>query len=292
MCFPRNLFLAFAFSVVVFCFSARLSAQVNTSSSLFIATTDAEGAATAPSSPAGARDETRFSRIALGGGISPLGISAEMTTNLNERLNLRASGSFFSQGIQFNSNGFSTTANLKLASTRTSIDIYPFRSGFRISPGVMIYNQNRVTAADTIAGGSSFTLNDDTFYSARPNTVTGATPVNGTALLNLHSTRPAFTLTGGWGNALMRRGHWSFPVEVGVAFVGAPKLDVNLRGWACHDQAQTECTDIANPNNAIAVQVQNDLKAEVSKWTGDLEPLKTYPIVSAGVSYSFRTGRR
>jgi len=269
-----------------------LSAQVDPSSSMFGAANDAEGVATAPNVPAGVSDSKPFSRIAFGGGVSPLGVSAEVTSNLIPRLNLRASGSFFSQGIQFNSNGFQATANLKLASTRTSIDIYPFRVGFRISPGVMLYNQNRVTASDTIAGGSSFTLNDDTFYSANANSATGATPVNGTALLNLHATRPAFTMTGGWGNAVGRRGHWSFPVEVGVAFVGAPKLAVNLRGWACHDQAQTECTDIANPSNSIAMQVQSDLHAEVEKWTSDLEPLKTYPIVSAGVSYSFHTGRR
>lgn len=280
--------LVFASLVVISSSSNLLQAQVEPSSDMFGAN---ESVATAPSSP-GVLDSKPFSRIAFGGGVSPLGISAEVTTNLQPRLNLRASGSFFNKGIQFNSNGFQTTANLKLASTRTSIDIYPFRVGFRISPGVMFYNQNRVTASDTIAGGSSFTLNGDTFYSANPNSATGATPVNGTALLNLHSARPAFTLTGGWGNEVMRRGHWSFPVEVGVAFTGAPKVNVNLRGWACEDQAQTQCTDIANPNNSIALQVQSDLNAEVSKWVSDLEPLKTYPIVSAGVSYSFRTGRR
>ncbi|HEY1578520.1 MAG TPA: hypothetical protein VGF82_15750 [Terracidiphilus sp.] len=279
----------FALLAIVSGFSNLLFAQVDPSSSMYGGN---EGVATAPNTQASINDSRAFSRIAFGARISPLGIGAEVTTNLNPRINLRASGSFFSQGIQFNSNGFQTTANLKLASTRTSIDVYPFRAGFRISPGAMFYNQNRVTASDTIAGGSSFTLNGDTFYSATANQATGATPVNGTALLNLHATRPAFTLTGGWGNEVVRRGHWSFPVEVGVGFVGAPKLDVNLRGWACHDQAQTECTDIANPNNSIAVQVQSDLNAEVSKWTSDLEPLKTYPIVSAGVSYSFRTGRR
>ena len=155
----------------------------------------------------------------------------------------------------------------------------------------MLYNQNRITATDTLAGGTSFTLNDDTFYSANANAATGATPVNGSALLNLHATRPAFTITGGWGNPLARNGHWSFPVEVGVALVGAPALNVKLAGWACHDQAQTQCTDISNLNNPIAVQVQNDLQAEIGKWTQDLDPLKTYPIINAGVTYSFHTGR-
>jgi hypothetical protein len=38
--------------------------------------------------------------------------------------------------------------------------------------------------------------------------------------------------------------------------------------------------------------VQNDLHAEINIWTQDLEPLKTYPIVQAGVTYRFNTGRR
>jgi hypothetical protein len=232
-----------------------------------------------------------FSRFAVSAAVSPLGIGAEVTTNLNAHMNLRASGSVFSYTTTFSTNGFAANAQLKLASTRASIDLYPFHRGFRISPGVMFYNQNRVNASDTVSSGTSFTLNGDTFYSANVNPSTGATPVNGTALFNLHATHPAFTITGGWGNPLAKNGHWTFPVEVGVGLIGAPTLNVNLKGWACYDQAQTQCTNIADPNDPIAVQVQSDLHSQVSKWNQDLEPLKTYPIISGGVAYSFNIGR-
>jgi hypothetical protein len=245
-----------------------------------------------PSSPYQSSQLAQFSRLAISGGISPMGIDAGVSTNLSPHLNLRLTGSLFNHSIQFNSDGFDATARLRLASARASLDVYPFHKGFRLSPGFLFYNQNRVTAADTITSGSSFTLNDDTFYSAHVNPITGAKPVSGIALLNLHAIRPAFTLTGGWGNPLSGGGHWSFPVEVGVAFVGAPKVDVSLRGWACRDRAETQCADIANPGDPIAIQVQTDLHKQVDKWTEDLNPLRTYPIVSAGVSYSFRLGRR
>ena len=39
--------------------------------------------------------------------------------------------------------------------------------------------------------------------------------------------------------------------------------------------------------NPIAVAIQSNLTAQEAKWTSDLNPLKTYPIVSGGVSYSF-----
>lgn len=271
----------------VICFTFLLTtammAQSIASSNLV---SDDGGIAVSPVSSATTPYFHPFSRFGIGGTLSPLGIGAEFTTNVNPHLNLRATGSFFGYTTTFGTNGFAANAQLKLASARTSLDVYPFHSGFRISPGVMFYNQNRIMVADTVAPGASFTLNDDTFYSANANSATGATPVNGTAFLNLHATRPAFAITGGWGNPVAR-GHWSFPFEVGVGFLGTPALSAKLNGWACYDQAQTQCMNLADLNNPIAAQVQNDLQVQLGKWNQDLEPLKTYPIVSAGVAYSF-----
>jgi hypothetical protein len=105
--------------------------------------------------------------------------------------------------------------------------------------------------------------------------------------LGLNTNKTAFTATAGWGNMARGNGHWSVPVEVGAAFIGAPTVKVNLAGWACYDQAQTECTDISNPTNPIAIAIQSNLTAQVAKWTSDMNPLKTYPIVSVGLAYSF-----
>lgn len=239
-----------------------------------------EGAIVSPSSPVGYAPTGPFSRFAVGANFSPLGIGATLTSNINPHLNLRADASLFSYSTTFNTNGFNASGSLKLASSRLSLDMYPFHRGFRISPGVMFYNQNRLTANDTVASGTTFTLNGDTFYSANANSVTGATPISGTALLNLHTSRPAFTITGGWGNPMAHSGHWTFPFEAGVGFVGAPSLTANLTGWACYDQAQTQCTNVSNLNDPIAVQIQGDLQSQISKWTQDLNPLKTYPIIS------------
>ncbi len=295
MCSPKLLLIRPFLLLFLLSFACLngLAAQSPGSFSFDSRTDEGRGGVTAtPASPVGPSFGQPLSKVAVGADASTLGIGIDLTTNLNRHLNLRASGSFFDQPAHFTTNGFHADAQIKLASTRASLDIYPFRNGFRISPGVMLYNQNRVTASDAIAGGTSFTLNGDTFYSANANAATGAEPVNGSALLNLHATHPAFTITGGWGNPLARNGHLSFPVEVGVALVGAPALNVNLAGWACHDQAQTECTNISNLNNPIAVQIQNDLQAEIGKWKQDLDPLKTYPIVKAGVTYSFNVGGR
>jgi hypothetical protein len=229
-----------------------------------------------------------FSRLSLGFGVSPLGPQVQLTTNLASHLNLRATGSGMGYTTSFNTNGFDANARLNLASAGLSADIYPFRAGFRISPGILVLNNNRVSGSGVAAGGTSITLNDTTYYSANANSVTGATPLIATADLGLHSNRPAFTLTTGWGNTIPRKGgHWSFPFEVGAAFIGAPSIKMNLTGWVCQDQAQTDCSDVTSTTNSVAEDVQTNLNAQIAKWQSDLEPLKYYPILSFGVSYSF-----
>jgi hypothetical protein len=228
-----------------------------------------------------------FSRFGFGVGISPLGIGLQTATNINDHFNVRGTGNFFNYATSFTTNGFTANASLSLASAGAALDYYPFHKGFRLSPGVLFYNGNKLTASDTVAGGTSFTLNGNTFYSANANAATGATPANGSATLGLNTTKPAFTMTTGWGNMVPRTGwHLSFPFEIGAAFTGAPSLNANLAGWACYDQAQTECTNLSS-NNPIAVEVQNDLHAQLAKWNSDLNVLKTYPILSVGVAYSF-----
>jgi hypothetical protein len=227
-----------------------------------------------------------FTRMALGIGVSPLGPSVQLTTSLAPHLNLRATGSGIKYNTTFNTNGFDAKAKLNLASAGIAADIYPFHTGFRLSPGLLVFNNNRIGATALAAGGTEITLNDQSFYSATANTTTGATPLNVDATLGLRTNRPAFTMTAGWGNTIPRNGHWSFPFEAGVAFIGQPSVKVNLTGWACSDQTQTDCSDVTG-TSTMATEVQSDLAAQITRWQNDLDPLKTYPIVSFGIVYSF-----
>jgi hypothetical protein len=107
--------------------------------------------------------------------------------------------------------------------------------------------------------------------------------VAGTGTFGLHSQTPAFTMTTGWGNVIPRNGgHFSFPVEVGVAFIGSPAVNVALTsGQACNAQGQN-CVNVATDPT-----LQANLQAQITKYKSNLDPLKTYPIVSFGVAYSF-----
>lgn len=287
--------IAFLFGLLMLAAPALLTAQTQAySSSLGLPEllpaegypTGAAGQMAAPRAGS-SQSATPFSRVGFGAGISPLGIQLQAATNLSGHFNVRGTGSFFNYSDNFTTNGINATAKLNLASAGAAVDVYPFHVGWRISPGVLFYNQNQVTATTDVTAGTSFTLNGQTYYSANANSATGATPVTGTGTLGLNTTKPAFTITTGWSNMARGNGHWSFPFEIGAAFIGAPSVKVNLTGWACYDQAQTECTNISDPTNPIAIAIQSNLTAQVAKWTSDLNPLKTYPIISGGVAYSF-----
>ncbi|HUD12717.1 MAG TPA: hypothetical protein VMQ56_03590 [Terracidiphilus sp.] len=286
-----TLFLTIALLAAPVVLMAQSPSFSSSSSSLVAAEPVPDGGAGQTASPfltsTGSSSASPLSRVGFGAGISPLGIQLEAATNLSNHFNLRGTGNFFNYSANFTTDGINATAKLNLASARASVDVYPFRRGWRISPGLMFINQNQITAATNVAAGTSFTLNGTTYYSANANSATGATPVTGSGILGLNTNKPAFTVTTGWGNMVRSSGHWSFPFEIGAAFIGAPSVNVNLTGWACYDQAQTECTNIANPNNPIAVAIQSNLTAQEAKWASDLKPLNTFPIVSGGVAYSF-----
>jgi hypothetical protein len=288
--FPRVLSIASLAAPLVFAlpFSASLLAQSSSLSQNLVAADPGEGsggsqtvlaarvaASPVPSGP--------FSRIAVGGGISPLGVNLTTVTNLDRYVNLRADGNVLKlteNGIS--TNGFTVDANLNLASARVSVDVYPFPNhGLRFSPGVLLYNGNRANATFTVQGGTNFTLNGYDYYASSTN------PVKGIGNLGLNSRKPAFTITTGWGNELPHNGkHWSFPVEVGVALAGAPSLNIALTSGQVCDAQGENCVNVATDPD-----VQSNLRAQIVKYKNDLDPLKTFPIVSAGVSYNFHLRR-
>ncbi len=276
-----------ATSAVALCAGVALFAQSSSSSLKMIdSAAAAEGAGggagihSMKTLPPKSRSTKPFSAIAFGGGVSPLGVNMQIATNLNRHMNLRTSGNLLNYTISnFTTNGFTVGGKLNLASASSSVDLYPFANhGFRLSPGVMFYNQNAVSANFNVASGKSFTLNNQTYYSSASN------PVTGLGNLGLHTQKTAFTATTGWGNMIPRKGgHWSFPVELGAAFIGDPSLKMTLAGTAC-DQTGVYCKNVGTDPT-----IQANLTAQVAKYTKNLNPLKTYPIASFGLAYSFTT---
>jgi hypothetical protein len=146
----------------------------------------------------------------------------------------------------------------------------------------MFFNGKQISAATIIAPGTSFNLGSATYYSSNAN------PVNGTAILGLHTFKPAPMASFGFGRFIPRSNrHWSFPAEFGVIYMGAPTLTVTTAGDVCTDKAQTKCSDIGDPNNPVAIDFNTNLQTKLAQWRKDLNRVQFYPIFSYSVVYSF-----
>jgi hypothetical protein len=204
---------------------------------------------------------------------------------MNRYLNLRGTGNYFKYTANnISTNGFNMTGKVNMATAGLSLDYYPApRHGFRLSPGVLFYNQNQISATGTPTVGNSITLNGQDFY------VDSVNPLNVSANLGLNTRQQAFTLTTGWGNMIPRhRGHLSFPFEFGGAFTGVPTLAMTLSGRACTSHADAATNGPSCVDMATNAQAQSDLAAQIAKWKSDLNPLQVYPIFSFGIAYDFR----
>lgn len=234
-------------------------------------------------------NQPSFSRIGIGADISPLGFGLKSAIVLNRYLDARLMGNFFLYDSgRFEIEGFNVNVNVHMASAAASLDWYPKNSIWRLSPGVMFFNDNRISGVLNIVPGSSFSLNKVTFYSASANPATGAVPLSGNSVLGLHANRPAATIAGGFGKFIPRSNrHWSFPSEFGVVFTGAPSIDVSFAGSTCLDAEQTQCGNLSSPANPVTVEFNNALQTTLTKWRKSLNKVQVYPLLSYSVVYSF-----
>ena len=143
-----------------------------------------------------------------------------------------------------------------------------------MTPGLLLYNDNNVSATATVATGQGFTLGGTTYYS------NPSDPVRGTAALTMNKFAP--TLGIGFGNLLPRSArHFSLSTDLGVAFVGTPQFALGLTGSACAQSNGTNCQPASNPSVAASVE------AERVKIANDIKDIKYYPELSIMFGYKF-----
>lgn len=214
-----------------------------------------------------------FSVYALGIKFDTLGAGIEIATPLSHSFNLRTSANFLGFAYPFSIDEINYNAELHFRSQQVNVDWFPERrGGFHVSAG-LIYLRNNLSALASVQPGHYFELGDQGFTNSVDD------PLNGTAkVIYPHSVAP--TLMFGFSNMLPRSGkHFSLPYEFGVAYTGAPRIDVQLNGTACTSQG---CFDAAT--NA---EMQQSLQQENTKLNNSLKDFPVYPILSAGLAYRF-----
>lgn len=215
-----------------------------------------------------------FSEVGIGVKASLLGAGIEAATPLAPGFNLRAGFNAFSYNRTFAKDGVSYGGQLRFRSAEAHLDWFPFANGFHVSPGVLVYNGNQITANAAVPGGQTFTLNSTT-YTSDP-----ANPITGSGKIDFYKAGPMLSV--GWGNLLPRGRHrFSIPFEIGAIYTGSPKVTLNLPGGAC-DSSGLNCQPINSDPS-----FQSNVTAEKGKLNKDMSPFKFYPVISVGFGVKF-----
>jgi hypothetical protein len=211
-----------------------------------------------------------FRSYAVGFRAGTLGTGVEIATPLAGRINLRSGFNFFAFTDPYNMDGVDYDARMHLQSSQTTLDW--FVGNFHISPG-FLYFKSGMTAPTSVGPGRTFVLGKQTFLNSVDDPVTGSSSV-------IYPRKFAPLLLLGYGNLLPRSGqHLTLPIEVGVAYTGAPLIDVALNGSACVTDG---CVNFSQ--NADA---QKFLKQEIQILNEDLKHYPVFPIVTGGLAYRF-----
>lgn len=216
---------------------------------------------------------TSLPRFGVGVKAGTLGIGVQVGTALASRVNLRGGANFFSYSDSVSKDGALYNGTLNLKSVEAKLDLFVI-GGFRVTPGLLLYNDNNISATVAVAPNQSFTLGGVSYFSSQ------TTPISGTAALTMNKVAP--TLGIGFGNLLPRSArHWSLSTDLGVAFVGSPQFALALGGSACSANG-TNCLPINNVPGAAA-----NIASEQAKIQNDVKDIKYYPELSIMFGYKF-----
>jgi len=204
---------------------------------------------------------------------STLGAGIDATLPLTYRSNLRIGFNAFNYSLNDSVDGIFYSGKISFRSLQATYDWFPGQGTFRLSPGLLVYNGNRLTANASVAAGRTFTL-QNTNYVSDP-----ANPVHGNASVDFFKVNPM--MLAGWRNVIPRMRRVEIPFEFGIIYDGTPRASLDLSGTAC-DPTGANCRNIGTDPT-----IQSNMHYVQDQFKRKVSPYKVYPVVSIGLSVPF-----
>lgn len=198
--------------------------------------------------------------VSLSAGTTGAGL--HLTTKFTDSVNFRFGLNGYSHDMTETTDDATYDINAKLQTVDALVDYHPLSGGFRLTGGLM-YNGNELDARATPTGAGTYTFNGQTYTAASAGDVTGT--------LEFNKIAPYVGI--GFGNAVAADKGWGFTADLGVMFMGSPKI--NLTSNNCTAGA-TICGELAR-----------DLEAENAQLRDDAKDFRYYPVARVGVTYKF-----
>jgi hypothetical protein len=214
--------------------------------------------------------------FAVGVKAGTLGIGIQAAAQVANRVNVRGGFNVFNYSNSFTESGTNYDASLNLRSVEANLDLL-IGGGFRFSPGILLYNNNNLSANLSAPAGQQFSIGGVTYVNDTP-------PISGTGSISFNKFSPMLAI--GFGQMVPRSGrHFSVQFDMGVVFEDAPTVGLTYGGNACvlaPNGAKVGCAPINLQPSIVA-----NITSEQTKVSDALKILKYYPVMSLGFGWRF-----
>jgi len=198
-----------------------------------------------------------FEDWAVGVKAGTLGLGGEVVTDLLPYLNLRGSVQWMDLSLNLDLEDIEYNVDLDFLNPMLVVDWYPFHGSFRLSGGILF---NGIEPALSGAPTESVEIGGQTYTPAEVGTLRGE--------LEFGDVAPYVGI--GWGNALSHDGRLRLALDLGVAFVGSPDVNLSATGTLASNE-----------------EFQRNLAQEEQDIEDDLEPFQFYPVLALSLTYRF-----
>ena len=211
-------------------------------------------------------------QVGVHGGTLGLGVNAGI--DFTDQVAGRAIFSMFRLEYEETESDNEYTGDLDLQTIGLVADWHPFDSGFRVTGGAFL-NNNEISATAT---SEDLEIGDEV-YSGRID-----------MLLDFETIAPYFGA--GWTSGLIGEPGLSFSLDAGLLYQQAPRLSAS--GSIMGIGPAAGCSFSLSSGGDATVRdcddeptLEVDLEAEHAELSADLEDFEWYPVLAIGVSYRF-----
>ncbi len=206
------------------------------------------------------------SQFAVTGKLGTLGIGADLTYRINNKFNTRFNFNGGNIDADGDEDGIKYQGELDAQTIGGLVDYYPMGGKLRLSAG--LYSNGNKLNLDTASSNGTVAIGNANYdiSNAKLNTK-----------VDFKSVAPYLGL--GWGNAVKMGSKWSFNVDAGVLFQGAPEAKLTPSGSVKDSLGNTIL--LTDPIFTA------DIQREENNLNDDLKNFKAYPVISLGVGYHF-----
>lgn len=210
--------------------------------------------------------------MAVLGKISSLGAGADLAVAIRPKHTVRVGVNALMYGRRFDRDGIIYHGDLHLMNADALWDFFPFGGRFHLSGGALLYNGNKLSVVGNVPAGQQFDIGSDSYRSSTTD------PIHGAGSLRMNKIAPMAMV--GFGNPAHGENKLAMSVDVGVAYVGSPKVTLSFAGSAC---------DVRGLNCSSATQsdFQQSVVDEQAKLNRNVSSYQFYPVVQLSIGYRF-----